>query len=76
MVILRCLGLNRLAKDFGLAFNMHSIQQFSQRFSNDLETIREVGFEIEIQQGRSNMRTYDIRWVANQQSDVAVRREH
>ena len=55
------IALNRLAKDFGLAFNMRSVQQFAQRFSNDLETIREVGFEIAIHQRRANMRTYDIR---------------
>ena len=55
-------ALNRLAKDFGLAFHMRSVQQFAQRFSNDLEPIREVGFEIEIHQRRANMRTYDIRY--------------
>ena len=55
-------ALNRLAKDFGLAFHMRSVQQFAQRFSNDLETIREVGFEIEIHHRRANMRTYDIRY--------------
>ena len=53
-------ALNRLAKDFGLAFHMRSVQQFAQRFSNDLDTIREVGFQIVIRQVRSNMRTYDI----------------
>ena len=55
-------ALNRLAKDFGLAFHMRSVQQFAQRFSNDLEPIREVGFEIEIHQRRAHMRTYDIRY--------------
>ena len=59
------IALNRLAKDFGLAFHMRSVQQFAQRFSNDLETIREVGFEIAIHQGRSNIRTYDISCVLN-----------
>ncbi len=59
------IALNRLAKDFGLAFHMRSVQQFAQRFSNDLETIREVGFEIEIHQGRSNIRTYDISCLLN-----------
>ena len=56
------IALNRLAKDFGLAFHMRSVQQFAQRFSNDLETIRDVGFEIEIHRRRANMRTYDIRY--------------
>ena len=59
------IALNRLAKDFGLAFHMRSVQQFAQRFSNDLETIREVGFEIAIHQGRSNIRTYDISCLLN-----------
>ena len=59
------IALNRLAKDFGLAFHMRSAQQFAQRFSNDLEPIREVGFEIEIHQGRSNIRTYDISCLFN-----------
>ena len=59
------IALNRLAKDFGLAFHMRSVQQFAQRFSNDLETIREVGFEIAIHEGRSNIRTYDISCLLN-----------
>ena len=37
------IALNRLAKDFGLAFHMRSVQQFAQRFSNDLDTVRGVG---------------------------------
>ena len=57
------IALKRLAKDFGLSFNMNSVQQFAQRFSNDLETIREVGFEIEIHHHRSRIRTYDIRCI-------------
>jgi len=32
------IALKRLAKDFGLSFNMNSVQQFS----NDLETIRQA----------------------------------
>jgi DNA primase len=59
------IALKRLAKDFGLSFHMNSVQQFAQRFSNDLETIREVGFEIEIHQHRSRIRTYDIRCIPN-----------
>ncbi|WP_218188086.1 hypothetical protein [Desulfosarcina cetonica] len=55
------IALKRLAKDFGLSFHMNSVQQFAQRFSNDLETIRDVGFEIAIHQHRSRIRTYDIR---------------
>jgi DNA primase len=41
-------ALRRLAKDFGLTFGMTSVQQFSQRFSNDMDIIREAGFEITV----------------------------
>ena len=40
---------------------MRSVQQFAQRFSNDLDTIRKLGFEITIRQVRADVRTYDIR---------------
>ncbi len=42
---------------------MNSVQQFAQRFSNDLETIREVGFKITINRSSHSVRrtaTYDI----------------
>lgn len=55
------IALKRLAKDFGLSFNMNSVQQFAQRFSNDLDTIRGAGFEITVCQQRARRRTYDIR---------------
>jgi len=57
------IALKRLAKDFGLSFNMNSVQQFAQRFSNDLETIREVGFDITVNRPVHSVRrtaTYDI----------------
>ena len=57
------IALKRLSRDFGLSFSMNSVQQFAQRFSNDLETIREVGFEIAIHHHRSRVRTYDIRYI-------------
>jgi len=41
-------ALKRVARDFGLVFEMNSPRQFAQRFSNDLETIRSSGFEVEI----------------------------
>jgi len=56
-------AIKRLSKDFGLSFQMNSVQQFAQRFSNDLETIREVGFEITINRSSHSVRrtaTYDI----------------
>jgi len=42
---------------------MNSVQQFAQRFSNDLETIRQVGFEITVNRPVHSVRrtaTYDI----------------
>lgn len=54
------IALKRLAKDFGLSFHMNSVQQFVQRFTNDLYTIREAGFEITICQQRARIRKYNI----------------
>ena len=54
-------ALRRVAKEFNLSFQMTSVQQFAQRFSNDLAAIREGGFEITINELRSRGRTYDIR---------------
>ncbi len=53
-------ALRRVAKEFNLSFPMTSVQQFAQRFSNDLGAIREAGFEITINELRSRGRTYDI----------------
>ena len=58
-------ALKGVARWHNLRFDLHSVQQFAQRFSNDLETIREVGFEIAIRQGRGNTRTYDISCISN-----------
>jgi hypothetical protein len=41
-----------VAKEFNLSFQMTSVQQFAQRFSNDLAAIREGGFEITINELR------------------------
>ena len=59
------IALNCVANNLKLPFNIRSVQQFTQRFANDLDTIREVGFEITIHQRRANVRTYDIRWVSH-----------
>ena len=40
---------------------MSSVQEFAQRFSNDVAAIREAGFEITIKDLRGRVRTYDIR---------------
>jgi len=41
-------AIKRLSKDLGLSFSMNLVQQFAQRFSNDLDTIRQAGFEIAV----------------------------
>jgi len=50
-------------RDFGLSFSMNSVQQFAQRFSNDLETIRQAGFQITVNRPETvghRTATYDI----------------
>jgi len=55
-------ALRRVAKEFNLSFQMTSVQQFAQRFSNDLAAIPpEADFEITINELRSRVRTYNIR---------------
>ncbi len=56
------IALNRQAKESALTFNLHSVQQFVQRFANDLEIIRQVGFEITANRSDAIRRTatYDI----------------
>jgi len=42
---------------------MNSVQQFAQRFSNDLETIRQAGFQITVNRPETvghRTATYDI----------------
>ncbi len=61
------IAIKRLAKDFGLSFHMNSVQQFAQRFSNDLDTIRQVGFDITVNRPNHSVRrtaTYDITYIA------------
>jgi DNA primase len=56
-------ALKRVARDFGLRFEMDSSRQFAQRFANDLETIREAGFEVVISQKRYGTKLYTIQSV-------------
>jgi hypothetical protein len=59
-------AIKRLSKDFGLSFSMNSVQQFAQRFSNDLDTIRQAGFEIAVNRSEHSVRrtaTYDITYL-------------
>jgi hypothetical protein len=59
-------AVKRLSKDFGLSFSMNSVQQFAQRFSNDLDTIRQAGFEIAVNRSEHSVRrtaTYDITYL-------------
>jgi|GEM_PF-354723 len=54
-------ALKRVAREFSLSFHMNSVQQFAQRFSNDLETIKGTGFEIEVNRSSQyRSATYDI----------------
>ena len=51
------------ARDFGLRFDMDSSRQFAQRFSNDLETIRQAGFKITVNRPKTighRTAAYDI----------------
>jgi DNA primase len=52
-----------VARDFGLRFEMDSSRQFAQRFANDLETIREAGFDVVISQKRYGTKLYTIQLV-------------
>ena len=58
-------ALKRFAKDFSLSFAPHSVQQFTQRFTNDLATIREAGFQIQVNELPKRVRTYDITFCAH-----------
>jgi len=56
-------ALKRVARDFGLRFEMDSSRQFAQRFANDFETISEAGFEVVISQERYGTKLYTIQAV-------------
>ena len=53
-------ALKRTARDFGLRFDIDSSRQFAQRFANDLETLREAGFEVHITKNRNGTKLYTI----------------
>jgi hypothetical protein len=57
-------SLKRVAREFGLAFPMTSVQQFAQRFSNDLETVRAAGFDVDVRLDCRSVRYYTIRRAA------------
>ncbi len=54
-------ALRRAAKEFNLVFTMTSVQQFAQRFRNDLPAIRDAGFEVTIHELGNRRRSYDLR---------------
>ena len=53
-------ALKRVTREYPLRFDMQSVQQFAQRFVNDLETLREAGFGIQITQNRHGTKLYSI----------------
>ena len=53
-------ALKRVTREYTLRFDMHSVQQFAQRFANDLETLREARFAIRITQNRHGTKLYSI----------------
>ncbi|MFB3882535.1 MAG: CHC2 zinc finger domain-containing protein [Armatimonadota bacterium] len=53
-------ALRRVAREFNLTFAITSVQQFAQRFANDLPAIQDAGFAVTINEHRSRVRTYDI----------------
>lgn len=54
------IALKRVAKEYSLSFDMMSVQQFVQRFANDMKTIEDAGFRVTINNGAHRVRTYDI----------------
>jgi hypothetical protein len=60
MSALSTLQRGRMAKEFNLSLPMTSVQQFAQRFSNDLAAVLEAGFEITINDLRTSV--FSVRW--------------
>ncbi|MEN6521133.1 MAG: CHC2 zinc finger domain-containing protein [Armatimonadota bacterium] len=54
------IALKRVAKEYSLSFDMNSVQQFVQRFANDMKTIEDAGFKVTITNGAHRVRAYDI----------------
>ena len=60
------LAINLLASDRRLAFDLRSVQQFAQRLSNDLATIRQTGIEIAMNRAKRAghaTSTYDLTYL-------------
>ena len=53
-------ALKGIARWYNVRFDMDSSRQFAQRLANDLETLREAGFEIEITKNRNGIKLYTI----------------
>ena len=56
-------ALRGIARGRNLRFDMDSTRQFAQRLANDLEVLREAGFEIEITKNRNGVKLYTIQQV-------------
>ena len=60
------IALNRQAKESNLTFHLRSVQQFAQRFANDLDTIQQAGFQItvnRVERAGHSTATYDIAYL-------------
>ena len=55
-----CIALSSLDEGFGWTTATRIVQPFGHPFSNNLDTIRPVEFEITIHQQRSIIQTYDV----------------
>ena len=53
-------ALKGIARWHNLRFDMDSTRQFAQRLANDLDTLREAGFDIEITKNRNGIKLYTI----------------
>ena len=53
-------ALKGIARWYNVRFDMDSSRQFAQRLANDLETLREAGFEIAITKNRNGIKLYTI----------------
>ena len=56
-------ALRGITRGRNLRFDMDSTRQFAQRLANDLEVLREAGFEIEITKNRNGVKLYTIQQV-------------
>ncbi|MDH7602245.1 MAG: CHC2 zinc finger domain-containing protein [Armatimonadota bacterium] len=55
------IALKRVSREYNLSFNMTSVQQFAQRFANDMDIVRAAGFEVSVNNHAHRVRTYDIK---------------